>query len=116
MVAIVHGILHRRELGTFLLNNMHAASRAAHHPGHRGSVDVFSKPPFENTSISIWSSTAQARDFAYTAGGHSYAMKHSRALGTHKTGVFLRVRPLASTGSLGIERPALPQLPETARG
>jgi hypothetical protein len=115
MLVIVHGVVHPRYLKTFLTDNVHAASRAAHHPGHRGSVDVFSKPPFENTSISIWSSSAQARDFAYAAGGHSYAMKHSRALGTHRTGVFLRVRPLASTGSLGIEQPALPQLPETAR-
>ncbi len=39
MVAIVHGILRRGRLVEFLRNNMHAASRAAHHPGHRGSID-----------------------------------------------------------------------------
>lgn len=115
MLAVVHGIVHPRYLKTFLTDNLHAASRAAHHPGHRGSIDVFTQAPYENTSISIWSTYAQAQDFAYAAGGHSYAMKHSRALGTHRIGVFLQVRPLASTGSLGIERPALPDLPDTGR-
>jgi hypothetical protein len=115
LVVVVHGVVHPRHLTTFLRDNVHAASRAAHHPGHRGSIDIHSKPPFENTSVSIWSSLAQAQDFAYTPSGHSYAMKHSRELGTHHTGVYLQVRPLASTGSLGIDRPALPDLPGTAR-
>lgn len=42
-------------------------------------------------------------------------MKRAREMGTHRTGVYLQVRPLASTGNLGIDRPALPDLPNTDR-
>lgn len=115
MAVLVHGIVRPRYLSTFLRDNLHAASRARHHPGHRGSIDVHATPPFENTSISIWSSRASAQDFAYQPGGHAPAMKRARELGTHRTGVYLQVRPLASTGNLGIDGPALPDLPGTAR-
>ncbi|MCE5287991.1 MAG: hypothetical protein LLG14_01965 [Nocardiaceae bacterium] len=116
MVAIVHGILHRRELGTFLRNNMHAASRAAHHPGHRGSIDISSQLPFEHTSISLWKTYALAQDYAYKPGGHATAMKHTLTAKAHRVGVFLQVRPIVSTGSLGIDSPAYPHLPPANRG
>ena len=45
MVAIVHGILRRGRLLEFVRNNVHAASRAAHHPGHRGSIDISAAAP-----------------------------------------------------------------------
>ena len=45
MVVLVHGIVRPRHLKTFLRDNVHAASRARHHPGHRGSIDVHAKPP-----------------------------------------------------------------------
>jgi hypothetical protein len=115
MVAIVHGIVHPRNLANFLHNNLHVASRAAHHPGHRGSIDVFSKPPLENTSTSLWKTFDLAQDFAYAPGGHSHAMKHAREAKTHRTGVYLRVRPLASSGSLGVDQPAYPGLPAARR-
>lgn len=115
MVAIVHGILRPTRLANFVHNNLHAASRAAHHPGHRGSVDVTSKPPFEHTSISLWKTRALAEDYAYSRGGHSHAMKHALKTDTHRVGCFLRVRPLASTGSLGIGSPAFPKLPPANR-
>ncbi len=115
MVVLVHGIVRRRYLSTFLRDNLHAASRARHHPGHRGSIDVHRTPPFENTSISIWSSRRAAQDFAYQPGGHLPAMNHARALDTHTAGVYLQVRPLASTGSLGIDQDALPELPAAIR-
>ena len=44
------------------------------------------------------------------------AMKHSLQKNTHQTGVFLQVRPLASTGSLGIDDPPFPGLPPANRG
>ena len=116
MVAIVHGIVRPRELTNFIHNNMHAASRAAHHPGHRGSVDVSSKLPFEHTSISLWKTLALAQDYAYSPGGHAKALKHALKTNTHKVGCFLRVRPLASSGSLGIDAPAFPNLPPANRG
>ncbi|GAA5156389.1 hypothetical protein GCM10023321_32070 [Pseudonocardia eucalypti] len=116
LVVVVHGVLRPRHLAGFLRNNMHAASRAAHHPGHRGSVDISSKLPFEHTSISLWKTVAMAQDYAYAPGGHAYAMKHALTADTHHTGVFLRVRPLASTGSLGIDTPAFPDLPPADRG
>ena len=116
MVAIVHGVLRRGHLVRFLRNNMHAASRAAHHPGHRGSVDISSQLPYEHTSISLWKTYALAQDFAYKPGGHATAMKHSLAKSTHETGVFLQVRPLAATGSLGIDAPPFPSLPPANRG
>ncbi|CAB4942284.1 unannotated protein [freshwater metagenome] len=115
LVAVVHGVLRPRHLTTFLKDNLHAASRAAHHPGHRGSVDVFSKVPFEHTSISLWSSLEQAQDFAYKPGGHAHGMKRARELDTHHTGVYLQVRPLASAGGLGRDAPSYPELPPTAR-
>lgn len=115
MVVLVHGVVRPRYLTTFLRDNLHAASRARHHPGHRGSIDVHEKPPFEHTSISIWSSRASAQDFAYQPGGHAPAMKRAREMDTHRAGVYLQVRPLASTGNLGIDEPALPGLPDADR-
>jgi len=115
MVAIVHGILKRGELLDFVRNNLHAASRAAHHPGHRGSIDISSQLPFEHTSISLWKTYALAQDFAYKPGGHATAMKHSIKAKTHRVGVFLQARPLASTGTLGIDSPPFPNLPPANR-
>ena len=115
MVVLVHGVVRARYLTTFMHDNLHAASRARHHPGHRGSIDVHAKPPFENTSISIWSTRSSAQDFAYQPGGHAPAMKRARELNTHRAGVYLQVRPLASTGNLGIDEPALPDLPDADR-
>ncbi len=66
LVAIVHGIVKPRYLGTFLSDNVHAASRAAFHPGHRGSIDISARLPFENTSISLWKTVALAQDFAFS--------------------------------------------------
>ena len=43
-------------------------------------------------------------------------MKHSLENNTHATGVFLQVRPTASTGSLGIDAPPFPSLPPANRG
>ena len=116
MVAVVHGILHPRHLIGFVRNNMHAASRAAHHPGHRGSIDISSQLPFEHTSISLWKTLKMAQDYAYAPGGHATAMAHVRQANTHKVGVYLQVRPLASTGALGIDTPAYPDLPPAYRG
>jgi len=73
MVAIVHGILRRGRLLEFVGNNRHAASRALHHPGHRGSVDISSQLPFEHTSISLWKTYALAQELAYKPGGHANA-------------------------------------------
>lgn len=42
LVVVVHGVLKPRHLARFVANSVHAASRAAHHPGHRGSVDISS--------------------------------------------------------------------------
>ena len=116
MVAIVHGVLRKGHLVRFVRNNLHAASRAAHHPGHRGSVDISSQLPYEHTSISLWKTYALAQDFAYRPGGHATGMKHSLQNNTHATGVFLQVRPTASTGSLGIDAPPFPGLPPASRG
>jgi len=116
MVAIVHGILRRGRLLEFMRNNLHAASRAAHHHGHRGSIDISAQLPYEHTSISLWRTYALAQDFAYMPGGHATAMKHSQKENTHRVGVFLQVRPLACTGMLGIDEEPFPQLPAANRG
>jgi hypothetical protein len=116
VAVVVHGVLRRRHLLGFLRNNLHAASRAAHHPGHRGSVDVSSALPFEHTSISLWKTRELAEDFAYAPGGHAPVVKHARQADTHRTGVFLRLRPLASTGGLGGCDTAYPDLPPANRG
>lgn len=115
LLVIVHGILKPRHLTGFLKNNVHAASRAAFHPGHRGSVDISSRLPFEHTSVSLWRTAKLARDYAYAPGGHAHAMEHSRAADTHSVGVYLQVRPLASTGALGLDSAAFPDLPPAAR-
>ncbi|MFC5063327.1 hypothetical protein [Actinomycetospora atypica] len=116
MVVAVHSILRPRHLPGFLRNNVHAASRAAHHPGHRGSMDVSSALPFEHTSISLWKTRAQAEDYAYSPGGHAFAMKHALSAQTHHVGVFVRIRPLAATGPLGVDDAAFPALPPIERG
>lgn len=115
MVAVVHGILRRGRLLEFVRNNAHAASRAAHHPGHRGSVDISSQLPYEHTSISLWKSYALAQDFAYKKGGHASAMTHALKQKTHRVGVFLQLRPLACSGELGTGQIPYPQLPAAVR-
>ena len=115
MVAIVHGILRRGRLTEFVRNNLHAASRAAHHPGHCGSIDISAQLPFEHTSISLWKTYELAKDFAYKPGGHASAMTHARTENTHRVGVFLQARPLACTGTLGTDSPPFPQLPSANR-
>lgn len=115
MVAIVHGILRHGRLLEFLRNNVHAASRAAHHPGHRGSMDISSDLPYEHTSISLWKTYGLAQDFAYKKGGHASAMTHALKQKTHRVGVFLQARPLACSGTLGIDRPPYPWLPQARR-
>ena len=115
MVAIVHGILRRGRLLEFVRNNAHAASRAAHHPGHRGSIDISAQLPFEHTSISLWKTYALAQDFAYKPGGHATAMKHALRAKTHRVGVFLQARPLACSGELGIGQSPFPALPAANR-
>lgn len=115
MVVVVHGVLRPLHLLGFVRHNVHAASRTAFHPGHRGSVDVSSALPFEHTSISMWESVKLARDYAYAPGGHSHAMKHARAADTHRVGCYLQVRPVASSGSLGLGEPVFPDLPEARR-
>lgn len=115
MAVFVHGILRRGRLLEFVRNNLHAASRASHHHGHRGSIDISSKLPYEHTSVSLWRTYKLAQDFAYMPGGHATAMKHSRTENTHRVGIFLQVRPLAATGTLGIDEPPFPQLPAANR-
>lgn len=115
LLVIVHGILKQRHLLGFLKNNVHAASRAAFHPGHRGSVDISSRLPFEHTSVSLWGTAKLARDYAYAPGGHANALEHSRTAETHRVGVYLQVRPLASSGSLGLDSAAFPDLPPAIR-
>ena len=116
MIAIVHGIVRRGHLRTFVHHNVHAASRAAHHPGHRGSVDISSQLPFEHTSISLWKSLRSAQDYAYSPGGHSFAMKHALQTDMHRVGCFLQVRPLACSGTLGTDSTPFPALPPAYRG
>ena len=115
MVVVVHGILKPKHLAGFVRNNMHAASRAAFHPGHRGSIDVSSQLPFEHTSVSLWQTVKLARDYAYAPGGHAHAMQHARAAETHRIGCFLQVRPLACSGALGLDTDAFPDLPPAVR-
>lgn len=115
LVVVVHGVLKPRHLARFVANNVHAASRAAHHPGHRGSVDISSSLPFEHTSVSLWESLGAAIDYAYPPGGHASAMKYALTQDTHRTGVFLRIKPTGSTGCLGLNEPAFPDLPPAVR-
>ena len=42
-------------------------------------------------------------------------MSHALKQKTHRVGVFLQARPLACTGTLGIDQPPYPQLPEARR-
>ena len=115
LVVVVHGILKPKHLAGFVRNNMHAATRAAFHPGHRGSVDVSSQLPFEHTSVSLWQTVKLARDYAYAPGGHAHAMQHARTADTHRVGCYLQVRPLACSGSLGLDTDAFPDLPPAVR-
>ena len=114
MVVLVHGMVRPRHLTTFLRDNVHAASRAHHHPGHRGSIDVHAKPPFENTSISIWSTRRAAQDFAYQPGGR--ARHETRPGARHPSG--RRLPPGSAAGEHRHPRhrqAALPELPDADR-
>ena len=104
LVVVVHGILKPKHLAGFVRNNMHAASRAAFHPGqavaceqkapqHRGGDAANPCPP----------------------GGHAHAMQHARTADTHRVGCYLQVRPLACSGSLGLDTDAFPDLPPAVR-
>ncbi|BBY28569.1 hypothetical protein [Mycolicibacterium sediminis] len=115
LVVVVHAIVKPKHLAGFVRNNVHAASRAAFHPGHRGSVDISSQLPFEHTSLSLWQTVKLARDYAYAPGGHAHAMQHARAAETHRIGCFLQVRPLTCSGTLGLDTDAFPDLPPAVR-
>ena len=65
--------------------------------------------------MSLWITAKLARDYAYAPGGHKHAMDHARAVDTHRVGVCLQVRPVASSGSLGLDSPEFPELPPAAR-
>jgi hypothetical protein len=71
--------------------------------------------PFEHTSTSLWQTLTLAQDYTYTPGGHAHAMKHALRTDTHKAGVLLRIRPRASTGTLGIDATGCPDHRRRAR-
>jgi hypothetical protein len=102
---------HRR-----LRARLDAASRAAHHPGHRGSIDISSQLPFEHTSISLWKSLRSDQDYAYAPGGHCFAMTRASNTDMHRVGCFLHVRPLACSGTLETGSTPLPALPPVRSG
>jgi hypothetical protein len=76
-----------------------AVAHAFSHPGYLGGLGINSAP-LNTTSCSAWRSYADARDYAFSKGRHSEAMRRDRADGRHVTEWFLRVRPLEERGTL----------------
>jgi hypothetical protein len=70
-------------------------------PGYIGGIG-FTETYAETISFSCWSSYRAARDYAFSSGHHNEARKRDRAEQWHdpETDCFMRLRPLASTGSL----------------
>lgn len=99
LVLISGELRSARDVLPFVRDSVLAVARADQHPGYLGGCGMFSTT-LNTTSCSAWRSVADARDYAYAAGGHAEAMRRDRLAERHATNRFLRVRPRTSTGTL----------------
>jgi hypothetical protein len=114
-LILISGELHARYVPAFARDAAGAIGHAFQHPGYLGGLAITSSP-LNTTSCSCWRTYADARDYAYRPGGHLDAIRRDRARGHHRTEYFLRLRPLAESGSLGGRRPLASVLYATGTG
>ena len=98
-LVLISGDLRARFVPAFWQAGRKAFGDAFSHPGYLGGLAVNSAP-LNTTSCSAWRTYADARDYAFSAGAHSKAMREDRAEGHHKTEWFTRIRPLSERGTL----------------
>ncbi len=83
----------------------HVAAEMRRHPGFRAGIFMSEAPPHtyvRNYTFSLWSSLAQAMDYAYQGGpasAHGDAMERSLGEGWHHEFMWARFRPFASAGT-----------------
>ena len=98
-LILISGDLKPRYVPAFAQAAPKTVAHAFAHPGYLGGLTITSAP-LNTTSCSAWRTYAHARDYAYTKGPHSTAMREDRANGHHRTEWFSRIRPLSESGTL----------------
>lgn len=99
LLVLISGELRARYIPAFWRDGAKAVGHAFTHPGYLGGFGA-SSSPLNTTSVSAWRTAADSRDYAFRPGGHADALRRDRARGHHRTERFLRIRPLATRGTL----------------
>jgi hypothetical protein len=98
-LILISGELHARYVPAFAHDAAGAVAHAFASPGYLGGLAIASSP-LNTTSCSCWRTYREAREYAFRPGGHLDAVRRDRARGHHRTEYFLRLRPLAVSGTL----------------
>ena len=99
-LVLISGDLRARTYVPFIRDGVAAIGQAFGHPGYLGGLGLQASP-LNTTSCSAWRSYADARDYAWAAGGsHATAVANDAAREQHVTACFVRARVLASSGTL----------------
>lgn len=99
LLVLIGGELRVGAVPAFVRYNARAYARASVHPGYLGGLGLLSSP-LSPTSCSAWRSSADSRGYAFRPGGHADAIRNDREHHNHRTERFLRLRPLATHGTL----------------
>ncbi len=99
LLVLISGELRVGAIPAFARYSARAYTHATAHRGYLGGLGLVSSP-LNTTSCSAWRSSADSRDFAFRPGGHADALRDDREHRNHPTERFLRLRPLATQGTL----------------
>lgn len=99
VLVLISGELRARHLPPFVRGAAASVRHANAQPGYLGGVGLNSSP-LNTTSCSAWRTSADSRRFAFASGAHATAMRIDVSGRHHRTERFLRLRPLASSGTL----------------
>jgi hypothetical protein len=99
LLVLISGELRARFLPPFLRGAAASVRHANAQPGYLGGLGLNSSV-LNTTSCSAWRTAADSRRFAFASGAHATAMRIDRAGEHHRTERFIRLRPLASSGTL----------------
>jgi len=103
-LILISGQLKARWIPAFTKDGAKAVAHAFAQPGYLGGLGI-NNSALNTTSCSAWRTYADAKAYAFKPGAHATAMKRDRAAERHRTEWFLRIRPLAETGSLNGRAP-----------
>ena len=99
-LVVISGDLRPGAVLPFVRDGVRAIGDAFGHPGYLGGLGLISSP-LNTTSCSAWRTYADARDYAWREdGAHAGVVANDAARDQHVTACLIRIRPLASSGTL----------------